>query len=70
MDEEKEKLRQLEFACESIMEVIPKESCTNCPFVEKDGVSCAFDHSTYEPFRAHCLLVLAHQILKEIKERQ
>ena len=65
-----EKLRQLEFACESILEVISEGTCLGCPFydgTEKD--CCSLNGSKFAVLRDYCIRVLAEDMLYEVKKR-
>ncbi len=70
MNEEKEKLRQLEFACELIKETIPKETCLGCPFCDNtEECLCSLNKSDVSVLRDYCILTLTDYILREVKKR-
>ena len=65
-----EKLQQLEFACESILEVMPEigQGCEYCLFVDKDR-HCSLNKSESAVLRDYCIKNIVDDILYEIKER-
>ena len=64
-----EKLRQLEFACESILEVVPEGTCVGCPFYDESKDNCPLNDSKFAVLRDYCVRTLAEDILYETKKR-
>lgn len=69
MGDKKEKLQQAEFACESLMEIIPVDTCIGCPFHNIERDQCTLNESEYRYLRDYCVRSIIDSLLKEIKKR-